>query len=205
MSVLGSAKAKETRRRKAMALLEEGLSQAAVARKLHVSEAAVSQWRKKYKAQGEAGLRTTQHDRRHPKLSWEHRAELLTLLAQGPQAHGFASPLWSLPRLGQLIAKRWGVQYSEAHLSKLLRQLGWSRQRPARRSKQRNEAAIAVWRAKTWPALQKKRGGKSERSSRSTRPGPIWNRPCGKPGLPGARRRRCPPGDVRRKSPPWAR
>ena len=57
MSMLGSAKAREGRRRKAMALLKEGLSQAAVARKLRVTESAVSQWRKKFKAGGDASLR----------------------------------------------------------------------------------------------------------------------------------------------------
>ena len=165
MSLLGSAKAREGRRRKAMSLLQAGLSQAEVARKLKVTESAVSQWHKKFRTLGEASLRTTQHDRRQPRLSWEKRSELLTLLAQGAQAHGFGSPLWTLRRLGELIERRWGVRYSEAHLSKLMRQLGWTRQRPARRARQRDEAAIARWRQRAWPALQKKPGGKAGRSS----------------------------------------
>jgi transposase len=37
----------------------------------------------------------------------------------------------------------------------LLRALGFSCQRPAKRALQRDEAAIRQWRTKRWPALKK--------------------------------------------------
>jgi transposase len=37
---------------------------------------------------------------------------------------------------------------------RLLRGLGWSLQRPARRAAERDEAAIAWWRAQEWPRIK---------------------------------------------------
>jgi hypothetical protein len=48
---------------------------------------------------------------------------------------------------------------------RVLGALGWSVQKPERRAFQRDEAAIAHWKQHTWPALKKKPGAKSARSS----------------------------------------
>jgi transposase len=37
---------------------------------------------------------------------------------------------------------------------RLLRRLGWSLQRPARRAAERDEAEIARWRAQEWPRIK---------------------------------------------------
>ncbi len=52
-----------------------------------------------------------------------------------------------------------------AHLSRLLRAIGWSPQKPMQRATQRNEAAIATWYTERWPALKKGRSGQAARSS----------------------------------------
>ncbi|MDP6519113.1 MAG: winged helix-turn-helix domain-containing protein [Planctomycetota bacterium] len=53
-----------------------------------------------------------------------------------------------------------GVRYHPAHVSRLLRTLGWSPQKPIQRATQRDEAAIATWYAERWPAIKKRRPGK---------------------------------------------
>jgi transposase len=45
---------------------------------------------------------------------------------------------------------------------RMLQQLGWSVQRPAGRARQRDEAAIAQWKRKRWPALKKSPRGRGE-------------------------------------------
>ncbi len=50
----------------------------------------------------------------------------MSLLLQGPEAHGFPTPLWTCPRLARLIAEEFGVDYHEGHVWKILRGLGWS-------------------------------------------------------------------------------
>src|SRR5271154_2484786 len=53
-----------------------------------------------------------------------------------------------------LIGREFGIQYHAGHVWKLLRQLGWSPQRPAGRALERNEEAIGEWKRRTWPAIR---------------------------------------------------
>jgi transposase len=66
--------------------------------------------------------------------------------------------------LTELIRRQFGVQYHFNHVGNLLRQAGWSPQKPRRRANQRNEAAIEQWRTERWPALKRGRYEKGERS-----------------------------------------
>jgi transposase len=54
-----------------------------------------------------------------------------------------------------VIEREFGVHYHPAHVSRLLRAIGWSVQRPIRRATQRDEAAVAAWYAERWPALKR--------------------------------------------------
>ncbi len=74
---------------------------------------------------------------------------------QGALAQGFPTELWTLPRVAKLIKQRFGVAYSSGHIWHLLRRLGFSCQKPARRATQRDEAAIERWKKRRWPALKK--------------------------------------------------
>jgi len=58
-------------------------------------------------------------------------------LLQGPAAWGFATPLWILPRVATEIWKICRVRYHPHHVWQVLRSLGWTRQRPARRARER--------------------------------------------------------------------
>jgi transposase len=92
---------------------------------------------------------------RPPKLSEAQRKELVTALKQGALAAGFATELWTLPRIGRLIQERFGVSLAESSVWRVLGELGWSVQRPAGQARQRDEQAIRTWKAKRWPALKK--------------------------------------------------
>ena len=75
---------------------------------------------------------------------------------QGPEKFGYETPLWTCPRVADLIEREFGVSYHAGHVWKILRQLNWSPQRPKGRALERNEEAIAEWKHKTWPAIKKK-------------------------------------------------
>jgi hypothetical protein len=67
---------------------------------------------------------------------------------------GFPEELWTVKRVRALVARGFGVEYSNTGCWELLRGLGFSPQRPEKRATQRNEQAIVDWKRKTWPALK---------------------------------------------------
>ena len=82
-------------------------------------------------------------------------AALPALLAAGAEAFGFRGEVWTTKRVAAVIAVRFGVRYHPAHISRLLRAIGWSPQQPIQRATQRDAAAIAQWYAERWPALKR--------------------------------------------------
>ncbi len=148
-------KALEKRRFEAMRLLDQGHNQSETARRLKVARQTVSAWRRQYREQGAAGLRQAGRAGRKPLLDAAQRERLTSLLLEGPQAHGFPTPLWSCPRVARLIGDEFGVDYHEGHVWKILRALDWSPQRPVGKARERNEEQIRTWKRKTWTRIKK--------------------------------------------------
>jgi transposase len=149
---------REERRKRAWALQQQGWLQKDIAAALGVSEGAVSQWLKRAREQGGvAALARRPPPGMTPRLGVEQRTQLPALLARGAEAYGFRGDVWTARRVAQLIADTFGVRYHRDHVSRLLRQIGWSRQRPVTRATQRNAEAIKQWHEERWPALRKKR------------------------------------------------
>lgn len=151
----GTPKELEQRRLRAMALLDQGMSGVEAARRLGVTSGAVSQWKKRYQRAGPDALRSKPHPGPTPKLTSPQRGRLAAMLLQGARRHGYRTELWTLKRVGELIRKRFGVSYEESGVWRVLRQMGWSCQKPERRARERDEQAIARWRQKDWPRIKK--------------------------------------------------
>jgi transposase len=105
--------------------------------------------------QGVEGLRHKPPPGATPRLSEDQRARVPELLAQGAQAHGFRGEAWTCERVAIVIRREFGVSYHPAHVSRLLKTLRHSLQKPQRRANQRDEQAIEHWKEKRWPELKK--------------------------------------------------
>jgi transposase len=154
----------EQRRRDAIAMLRRGMKAGEVARTLHVSLVSVGRWRK---AVGKGGLKALSAQAvpgRPLKLGLAKRAQLAQLLQEGPGAHGFATELWTLARIAELIERYFGVRYHPSQVWRILLSLGWSCQKPESRARERDEAAIARWRRVEWPRLKKSRAFRPKRA-----------------------------------------
>jgi transposase len=159
MAALASSQAhdwREGRRLRAWELKEQGWPQQRIAEALGVSESAVSQWRKRARTAGPEGLRHRPPPGAPPRLSPEQRARIPELLQRSPTRYGCQGEVWTGKRVAVLLWEEFGVRYHPAHLSRLVRAVGCRLRKPVRRASQRNEAAIAAWRAERWPALQSK-------------------------------------------------
>lgn len=149
------------RRLKGVRLLQKDVAQAEVARRLGVSRQSVLRWARRLESGGMAAMLHPRPRGRPAQLDAQQRLELQRLLKAGAMAAGFATELWTLPRIRQLIAERFGVRLSESWIFRLLRQMGWSCQRPTRRAMERDEAAIRRWKKVRWPQLKKAPRGRA--------------------------------------------
>src|SRR3954468_2692259 len=146
---------REGRRLRAWELKKEGWSQQRIAEALGVSKGALSQWMKRGREGGVEALKRRPAPGARPRLSQEQRAKLPELLERGARAHGFRGEVWTCERVAEVIRREFGVSYHPAHVSRMVRALGLSLQKPSRRADQRDEEAIERWKDERWPSLKK--------------------------------------------------
>ncbi|GHI02710.1 hypothetical protein Scel_10310 [Streptomyces cellostaticus] len=76
---------------------------------------------------------------------------------KGPTVHGWVEDQrWTLARVARVIARRFHVRFSPAQTWRILRQMGWTVQVPARRAAERDEDAVSGWIKKTWPRVERR-------------------------------------------------
>jgi transposase len=151
----GSPAQLEYRRQLGGKWLAQGKGVRAVARLLAVAPSSVSRWKRAVAHGGEQALRAKPHPGPKPRLSRTQKARLLATLRQGPRQAGYATELWTCPRVAAVIHQLFGVRYHPAQVWRLLRDLLWSPQKPEHRARERDERAIARGRLRTWPRLKK--------------------------------------------------
>ena len=88
----------------------------------------------------------------------ERLASLGEILARGALSYGYDTDLWTLPRIGRVLEKEWGIHYSKSNVWLLLKKHDYSWQRPERQAREKDLAKVERWRRSTWPRLKKKPG-----------------------------------------------
>lgn len=110
---------REGRRLRALELLASGYRPSEVARVLGVSPGAVSQWSKRARIGGAEALFRRKRHGRDARLTTSQLAELrLTMAARG------GGQAWTTRQVAAIIEQKWGIQYSRAHVSRILKALG---------------------------------------------------------------------------------
>jgi transposase len=155
MRLKGSAETLEARRRRALALLDKGLSLNEVGRLIGCAASSVMHWRDKRRRGGEKGLKVRFSPGRPPKLSGARCRVLLTILLDGALAAGYPTQLWTTARISEVIRKRFRVEYHRDHVGRLMHRLGWSHQKPQKRAFEREEGVIRRFVKKDWPRVKK--------------------------------------------------
>src|SRR5438105_7184795 len=159
MRTHGSPAELERRRCLAVQRLLEDFSVAAVAEFLGVDSRSVRRWWASFEDQGWAGLAARPARGRPPKLTATQEKVVRRWLADNPTAHGFATDLWTAPRLAQLIEEEFDIHFHAEYLVTWLRQRGYTPQKPHRKPRERDDEAIARWLALDWPRIKKRRAG----------------------------------------------
>ena len=159
----------EKRRLLGARLLGQGVHPAEVARQVGVHRQSVSRWERQLQQGGVRALKQAGRAGRKARLRPGDLQRIERGLKRGPQALGYESSLWTSWRVAHLIEHECGVKYHSSQAWRILRQLGWSCQRPVGRALERDEEKIRRWKQERWPEIKKKPKKRAVPSSSSTK------------------------------------
>ena len=135
----------------------QGVHPRQIAAALNCHVHSVYRWLAVARDHGMEGLAARQPPGAPLKLSRPQRKQLAEQLLQGAMAYGFATDLWTAPRVQHLIREQYGVEYHVNYIPTLLKTLNFTPQKPEHRARERNEAEIEHWLQCDWPRVKKKR------------------------------------------------
>ena len=146
----------EERRLAGGRLLKAGkMSQAEIGRQLGVSRTTVSDWAKTIEGKGIRGLRKRKARGSQSKLNPSQKQKLKYMLDRGALANGFPTDRWTLERVRQLIWQKFEISYHPNYLNRLLRNLGFSPQKPLHQAIEQDKALVQAWLQRDWPRIKK--------------------------------------------------
>jgi transposase len=149
----GTPEELERRRRRAVELVESGETPTRVARYFGVDRSSLYRWRQAA-VRGPEALAAQPHPHRPAQLTATQLVRLEALLSQGAAAHGWPNQLWTTARVAEVIYRHFRLRFHHDHVGRFLRErLGWSVQKPYRRARERDEAAILDWQAVEFPRI----------------------------------------------------
>lgn len=146
---------REWRRLRAWDLDRHGWQHCSIAEVLGVSERVVRRWLGMARREGPRALLSHPSPGRPPRLKPEQRDLIPDFLWHGAEAYGFRGDLWTCGRVAKVLHEELGVVYHPGHVSRILKDLGWTPQIPITRAIQRNEGEIERWQQEVWPELVK--------------------------------------------------
>ena len=150
-----SREAKERRRLKAGRLFKAGVPQAQVARRLKVTPAAVHGWYHAWKERGIRGLKSKGQTGFPSRMTDADRTVLKRAIMRGARKFGYETDLWTLERMSAVIKRVCRKSFGITRTWQIVLNLGFTCQKPERRSIERDEQAIQTWRRTTFPRLKK--------------------------------------------------
>lgn len=145
---------REWRRLRAWDLAQRGWGVRSLAVALDASPAAVSRWLATARRDGPQALSARPHPGAPPKLSADQKRLIADFLWHGPEAYGFRGEVWTCGRVARILREEFRVAYHPGHVSRILKDLGWTPQFPITRAIQRDADAIDRWAGQDWPALK---------------------------------------------------
>lgn len=155
MRPFGTSQQLARRRRRALGLLQDGQLPPQVAQQVGATVQSVRRWWRDAKRPKPKRQLQRRAPGRPCRLSTAQQRCLLQALTRGAYAHGYAEDYWTLDRIAHLIWELFRVRYRASSVWYLLQRLGWSCQKPQRRSLARDDEAIAHWKRYVWPQIKK--------------------------------------------------
>jgi transposase len=155
-----SQDAQQEVRMQAIRLLRTGKTQREVAELVQVQRTTVNAWWKLFLTGGHQALKKGKRGRpagQSKFLNPEQIAEMKRLLVdKTPDQMKLKFALWSREAVRQVIKERYGVDYAPQTISVLLKEWGFTPQRPIKRAYEQRPAEVKKWLDETYPKIAKR-------------------------------------------------
>jgi transposase len=143
-------------RQQAIKAVQSGQSVPTVAQVLGVSTRAVYDWLAKFAAGGQQALLAKPISGRPPKVTAEEMRWLAeTIKDNTPQQLKFEFGLWTLSLIGLLIKRQFGKSLSLASVSRVMKLLGFTVQKPLYQAWQQDGVLVQKWQDEIYPEIKK--------------------------------------------------
>lgn len=139
------------------AVLQKGKNPYDVAEMFGVEPTTVYKWLRKFKSTGNPDVLRHKSGAGAPrKLSELEVLDLISAVLQPASEYGNETDLWTVQRLQKLIKQRYRKKVSEDTVWRLLRDAGFTYQKPLKKYIQANDAQKKEWVRDTWPEIVEK-------------------------------------------------
>ena len=145
----------ETYRFAAIKLKKSGVPIDVISHSFNVTDRAVYRWLRKSKIEGKKSLKAKKPTGRESELSEEELSDLCKMLRKPATKLGYSTDLWSGPRICHLIKYKFGIEYHEKHMPRLLKSLGLVLKFPERRALEQDKKEVRLWKAEKLPEILK--------------------------------------------------
>jgi transposase len=150
-------KAMEKIRTHAVQRVQDGESPEVVIKILGFSRACIYNWLARYRSGGWHALRSGKQSGRPRKLMGSQIAWIYNIVRdKDPLQLKFPFALWTREMVAKVIKNKFNIKLSLSSVGRLLRQLGFTRQKPLHRAYQQNSEVVTEWKQTVFPEIKKK-------------------------------------------------
>ncbi|MDN0085783.1 IS630 family transposase [Crenobacter sp. SG2305] len=142
-------------RQQAVKAIREGQSVQSVAAAYGVNPRTVFRWLADFANGGQNALLAKPIPGRPPKVTADEMSWLAKAVKDNtPQQFKFEFGLWTLSLIGELIRREFGKKLSLASVSRVMKLLGFSVQKPLYQAWQQDAALVRQWESETYPGIR---------------------------------------------------
>ncbi|MEM5318528.1 IS630 family transposase [Paraburkholderia sp. JHI869] len=142
-------------RQQAVKAIREGQDVASVAAAYGVNERSVYRWLSDFVNGGQNALLAKAIPGRPPKVSPEEMRWLAQAVRDNtPLQYKFEFGLWTLSLIAALIERKFGKKLSLSGVSRIMKLLGFTAQKPLYQAWQQDAALVRQWEFETYPAIR---------------------------------------------------
>jgi transposase len=150
-----SATGQQALRNQAIKAVRKGRRVADVADAFGVTERTLYRWLARYANEGQRGLENRSRSGRPPKVTAEEMAWIgKTVQEETPQQLKLPYALWTLSLIRELIRRHLGKTLALSSVSRIMKLLGFSAQKPLYEAWQQDPVLVRQWETETYPGIR---------------------------------------------------